>query len=121
MASTTKIMTALLTLEEAAIENRQVEITREMVMVEGSSMGLREGDVLTLQDLAVGMLTVSGNDAANSAAIAVAGSREAFVEAMNQRAQALGMTDTHFDTPSGLDGDTHYSTALDMAKLGPPP
>ena len=118
MASTTKIMTALLTLEEAAIENRQVKITREMVMVEGSSMGLREGDVLTLRDLAVGMLTVSGNDAANSAAIAVAGSREAFVETMNQRAQALGMTDTHFDTPSGLDGDTHYSTALDMAKLG---
>lgn len=118
MASTTKIMTALLTLEEAAIENRQVKITREMVMVEGSSMGLREGDVLTLRDLAVGMLTVSGNDAANSAAIAVAGSREAFVESMNQRAQALGMTDTHFDTPSGLDGDTHYSTALDMAKLG---
>lgn len=118
MASTTKIMTALLTLEEAAIENREVEITREMVLVEGSSMGLREGDRLTLRDLAVGMLTVSGNDAANSAAIAISGSREAFVERMNQRAQELGLENTHFETPSGLDGETHYSTALDMAKLG---
>lgn len=118
MASTTKIMTALLTLEEAAIDNREVEITREMVLVEGSSMGLREGDRLTLRDLAVGMLTVSGNDAANSAATIIGGSREAFVTKMNQRAKELGMLDTHFDTPSGLDGDTHYSTALDMAKLG---
>ena len=117
MASTTKIMTALLTLEEAAIENREVEITREMVLVEGSSMGLREGDRLTLRDLAVGMLSVSGNDAANSAAIAISGSREAFVERMNQRAQELGLENTHFETPSGLDGETHYSTALDMAKL----
>ena len=117
MASTTKIMTALLTLEEAAVENREVEITREMVLVEGSSMGLREGDRLTLRDLAVGMLTVSGNDAANSAAIAISGSREAFVERMNQRAQELGLENTHFETPSGLDGETHYSTALDMAKL----
>lgn len=117
MASTTKIMTALLTLEEAAVENREVEITREMVLVEGSSMGLREGDCLTLRDLAVGMLTVSGNDAANSAAIAISGSREAFVERMNQRAQELGLENTHFETPSGLDGETHYSTALDMAKL----
>ena len=117
MASTTKIMTALLTLEEASVENREVEITREMVLVEGSSMGLREGDRLTLRDLAVGMLTVSGNDAANSAAIAISGSREAFVERMNQRAQELGLENTHFETPSGLDGETHYSTALDMAKL----
>lgn len=117
MASTTKIMTALLTLEEAAVQNREVEITREMVLVEGSSMGLREGDRLTLRDLAVGMLTVSGNDAANSAAIAISGSREAFVERMNQRAQELGLENTHFETPSGLDGETHYSTALDMAKL----
>lgn len=117
MASTTKIMTALLTLEEAAVRNREVEITREMVLVEGSSMGLREGDRLTLRDLAVGMLTVSGNDAANSAAMAISGSREAFVERMNQRARELGLENTHFETPSGLDGETHYSTALDMAKL----
>lgn len=116
MASTTKIMTALLTLEQAG--NPEVEITREMVMVEGSSMGLREGDRLHLQDLAVGMLTVSGNDAANSAAIAIDGSTQKFVERMNSRAQELGLQNTHFDTPSGLDGETHYSTALDMAQLG---
>ena len=116
MASTTKIMTALLTLEQAG--NPEVEITREMVMVEGTSMGLREGDRLHLHDLAVGMLTVSGNDAANSAAIAIDGSTRKFVERMNSRAQELGLQNTHFDTPSGLDGETHYSTALDMAKLG---
>ena len=118
MASTTKIMTALLTLEAAALENPEVEITQEMVLVEGSSMGLRAGDRLTLRDLAAGMLLASGNDAANAAAIAVGGSVEKFVARMNQRAGELGLSDTHFETPSGLDGETHYSTALDMAKLG---
>ena len=118
MASTTKIMTALLTLEAAALENPEVEITQEMVLVEGSSMGLRAGDRLTLRDLAAGMLLASGNDAANAAAIAVGGSVEKFVARMNQRAGELDLSDTHFETPSGLDGENHYSTALDMAKLG---
>lgn len=117
MASTTKIMTALLTLEEAAKENKEVKITREMVQVEGSSMGLKEGDVLTLWDLAAGMLAVSGNDAANSAAIAVSGSKEAFAGEMNRKARELGMENSHFVTPSGLDDQEHYSTARDMAVL----
>lgn len=118
MASTTKIMTSLLTLEAAAVDNKLVTITQEMVAVEGSSMGLRGGDALRLRELAVGMLMVSGNDAANAAAIAVGGTTEQFAAQMNQRAQELGMTNTHFVTPSGLDDDAHYSTALDMAKLG---
>lgn len=118
MASTTKIMTALLTLEEAQRSDREVTVTEEMVAVEGSSMGLKAGDRLTLSALAAGMLTVSGNDAANAAAIAIGGSVEQFAQRMNYRAGQLGMENTHFVTPSGLDDDAHYSTALDMAKLG---
>ena len=119
MASTTKIMTALLTLEEIeASGDREVTITDEMVRVEGSSMGLLPGCRLTLHDLAVGMLTVSGNDAANSAAYAIDGSPSAFADRMNRRAETLGLENTHFVTPSGLDAAGHYSTALDMARLG---
>ena len=118
MASTTKIMTSLLALEQAAVSNPEITLTPEMVTVEGSSMGLKAGYRLTLRDLAVGMLTVSGNDAANSAAIAMAGSKEEFAKRMNARAAQLGMNDTHFVTPSGLDDPEHYSTAYDMAILG---
>lgn len=118
MASTTKIMTALLTLEEAERSgNPAVEITEEMVRVEGSSMGLLAGNRLTLTSLAEGMLLASGNDAANSAALYLGGSQEGFGELMNARAQELGMTETHFVTPSGLDDEAHYSTAYDMALL----
>lgn len=118
MASTTKIMTALLCLEEPDAKTRVITITPEMVAVEGSSMGLKAGNQLTLYALAQGMLTVSGNDAANSAAIAISGSQEAFADKMNEKAQQIGMTNTHFITPSGLDDDDHYSTAYDMAILG---
>ena len=118
MASTTKIMTALLTLETAGQEDDpEVDITEEMVRVEGSSMGLRAGDRLTLTGLATGMLLASGNDAANAAALYLGGSPEDFAEMMNRRAAAIGMQDTHFVTPSGLDDDAHYSTAYDMALL----
>ncbi len=117
IASTTKIMTSLLTLEEAKKNDRAVTITPEMIRVEGSSMYLHAGDRLTLSGLAAGMLLVSGNDAANSAAIAVGGSLDAFAAKMNAKAAALGMKDTHFVTPSGLDDAQHYSTAYDMALL----
>ncbi len=119
MASTTKIMTALLTLEEAErSDDPVIDITSEMVMVEGSSMGLKEGDRLTLVNLTSGMLLASGNDAANAAAIYLGGSQEGFAQLMNERAGEIGMTDTNFVTPSGLDDDEHYSTAYDMALLG---
>ncbi len=116
MASTTKIMTSLLALEEAAVENRIVTFTEEMI-AEGSSMYLKVGEQVTLYDLAVGMMMQSGNDAANAAAIALDGSPEAFAQRMNEKAKAIGMTHTHFVTPSGLDDDDHYSTARDMALL----
>ena len=117
MASTTKIMTAVLTLERA-MPDRTVTATAEMVQVEGTSMGLRVGDQVSFQALAIGMLLSSGNDAANAAALSVAGSVRAFADLMNQKAAELGMADTHFVTPSGLDDKAHYSTAYDMALLG---
>ena len=123
VASTTKIMTALLALEAAQEQGDPlVDITQEMVAVEGSSMGLQAGDSISLTGLAAGMLLASGNDAANAAALYLDGSLESFAARMNQRAAALGMEDTHLVTPSGLDGEdaqglAHLSTAYDMALL----
>lgn len=123
VASTTKIMTALLALEAAQEQGDPlVDITQEMVAVEGSSMGLQAGDSISLTGLAAGMLLASGNDAANATALYLDGSLESFAARMNQRAAALGMEDTHFVTPSGLDGEDaqglgHLSTAYDMALL----
>ena len=123
VASTTKIMTALLALEAAQERGDPlVDITQEMVAVEGSSMGLQAGDSISLTGLAAGMLQASGNDAANAAALYLDASLESFAARMNQRAAALGMEDTHFVTPSGLDGEDaqglgHLSTAYDMALL----
>ena len=118
MASTTKIMTALLALEEAErSDDPVVSITEEMVAVEGSSMGLQAGNKVTLTNLAAGMLLASGNDAANAAALYLSGTQEKFADRMNRRAGEIGMKNTHFVTPSGLDDDAHYSTAYDMALL----
>ena len=116
MASTTKILTALITLEESARDNRVITFTDEMT-AEGSSMYLQVGEQVRLYDLAVGMLMQSGNDAANAAAIAISGSLDAFAKRMNDRAAEIGMKDSHFVTPSGLDDDEHYATARDMALL----
>lgn len=118
MASTTKIMSALIVLEQDGLDEK-FTVDSAAVMTEGSSMGLREGDKVSLRDLACGMLLPSGNDAANAAAVRVAGSIDGFVELMNARAEKLGLENTHFVTPSGLDDytDDHYSTARDMAIL----
>ena len=102
MASTTKIMTALILAEQGTPE-KQIVTTKEMVTVEGSSMGLLEGDTVSYYALLVGMMLSSGNDAANTAAIAVAGSVSDFADMMNKRAAEIGMTNTHFVTPSGFD------------------
>ena len=115
-ASTTKLMTVLLTLEQAAKNDSIVTFTDKM-QAEGSSMYLREGDKVRLSDLAVGMMMASGNDAANAAALTIGGSFERFAQLMNARAEEIGMSNTHFVTPSGLDDDNHYSTAHDMALL----
>lgn len=116
MASTTKIMTALLAAESGELE-REIVVTKEMLRVEGTSMGLLPGDTVTVEGLIYGMLLQSGNDAANVTALTLAGSKEAFADRMNQRARELGMGNTHFVTPSGLDAEGHYSTAEDMGKL----
>lgn len=115
-ASTTKIMTSLIALEQAASANKKVTFTKEMV-AEGSSMYLNVGDKVTLKDLASGMMMASGNDAANAAAITISGSTAKFADLMNERAKQIGMKHTHFVTPSGLDDSNHYSTAYDMALL----
>lgn len=116
MASTTKIMTALIALEQPGLDEL-FEVDKAAIMVEGSSMGLMPGDQATLRTLAKGMLLSSGNDAANAAAVQVAGSVSDFVALMNAKAAELGMANTSFETPSGLDGEHHYSTARDMAVL----
>lgn len=116
MASTTKIMTALI-LAEQNTPDRIVKTTAEMVYVEGSSMGLKVGDTVTFSDLLYGILLPSGNDAANTAAIAIAGSTEKFALLMNKRAQEIGLHNTNFVTPSGLDAEEHYTTAHDLAVL----
>lgn len=116
MASTTKIMTALLCLEEGNIHS-EFTVNPDAIMVEGTSMGLQKGDKVTLYTLAAGMLLASGNDAANAVAVRVAGSIPEFAIMMNKRAQSIGMKNTNFVTPSGLDDKNHYSTALDMAHL----
>ncbi len=116
MASTTKIMTSLLLCEYGHFEET-VTVTKEMVAVEGTSMGLLPDDTVSLHDLLYGMLLASGNDAANTTAIVISGSVVNFVELMNKRAMEIGMKNTHFATPSGLDDNTHYSTAYDMALL----
>ena len=106
MASTTKIMTALLTLEQPNLQ-QEFTVDETAIRVEGSSMGLRQGDTVTLYALAVGMLLASGNDAAGAAAVRISGSMKAFVAEMNRRAASLGMNNTHFVTPSGLDAEEH--------------
>lgn len=116
IASTTKIMTALLVLEHGDLDTPFL-VDPDAIRVEGSSMGLCEGDIVTLRSLVWGMLLPSGNDAANAAAVRVAGSIDAFVAQMNERAKALGMENTHFASPSGLETGEHYSTAADMARL----
>lgn len=120
MASTTKIMTALLALESGNVGD-DITITRDMLGATGTLLKLEEGWKITLYDLVVGAMVISGNDAADAIAVAVGGTKDNFVSMMNERAAELGMLNTHFDTPSGLDeysDGAHYSTAYDMALLG---
>lgn len=117
MASTTKIMTTLLCLESGNLDDSFI-VDENAIMVEGSSMGLVKGDVVTKRVLCCGMMLPSGNDAANATAVKLAGSIGAFSDMMNERAEKIGMKNTHFVTPSGLEADgEHYSTAYDMALL----
>ena len=116
IASTTKIMTALIVCQQCNVLDR-VKIPKEAVGVEGSSMYLREGEVLTVQELLYGLMLRSGNDAAAALAIWCGGTIEGFAQRMNDKARELGLEGTHFVNPHGLDAPDHYSTARDLAVL----
>ena len=116
IASTTKIMTALIVCEQCNVLDR-MRIPKEAVGIEGSSMYLQEGEILTLQELLYGLMLSSGNDAAVALAVYCGGTVEGFAELMNDKARNLGMRGTHFENPNGLDSPGHYSTARDLAVL----
>ena len=114
MASTTKIMTALVAIERTDI-NKKVTITEESVGIEGSSIYLVAGETLTLEELLYAMMLESANDAATAIAIAVAGDVDSFADMMNQKASDIGLENTHFTNPHGLDDPMHYTTASELA------
>lgn len=116
MASTTKLMTALLAAERAS-PDREIVILDRWTGVEGSSMYLRPGETYTLRELLEGLLLASGNDAALAIAETVCADADSFVALMNRRAAELGMEHTHFTDPHGLGGSDHYSTAADLGRL----
>jgi D-alanyl-D-alanine carboxypeptidase (penicillin-binding protein 5/6) len=116
IASTTKLMTALLALEEKKLTDRIASPGYKGLAVE-STIGLQRGERLTVADLLTGMLLASGNDAAQTVAEGVAGSVPAFVAQMNRRGARLGLTDTHFENPIGLDDTENYSSAADLVKI----
>jgi len=116
IASTTKLMTAILAIERTELDD-VVDINPACCNIEGSSMYLNPAEQYTVRELLLGLLLVSGNDAAEALALHVAGDMESFVRLMNEKAKSLGMADTSFRNPHGLDADGHYSTALDLAKL----
>lgn len=130
-ASTTKIMTAILAVERAEDEElpetpeseteeylkKKVKVPDEAVGAEGSSIYLKKGEMISLEDLLYGMMLRSGNDAALAVAALTGGSVEDFTDMMNERAEALGMKNTHFCNPNGLQDEEHYSSAYDLAML----
>jgi D-alanyl-D-alanine carboxypeptidase/D-alanyl-D-alanine carboxypeptidase (penicillin-binding protein 5/6) len=116
VASLTKVMTTVITLE-AGDSEREFAVNNEVIHVEGTTMGLRENDIVTRRALCYGMMLPSGNDAANAAAYSVAGCVREFVKLMNLKAQQIGMGSTTFRNPHGLDEAGHLSTAHDMALL----
>ena len=114
MASTTKIMTALVALENGSLDD-EVKVSSNAYGVEGSSMYLHLGETIPLRDLLYGLMLASGNDAAVAIAEHIGGSVEGFVCMMNDKAARLGLVNTHFVTPNGLHDDEHYTTAYDLA------
>ena len=116
MASTTKIMTAIVVLENTDL-NQEVVVSKKAGGTGGSRLGLRAGDKVRIEDLLYGLMLRSGNDAAVALAEHVGGSVQGFAELMNNKAVALGLKCTHFVTPHGLDDSNHYTTALELAKL----
>lgn len=116
MASTTKIMTAIVVLENANLTD-VVTINSKAAGIGGSRLGLKKNDKITVNDLLYGLMLRSGNDAAIALAIHVGGSVEGFAEMMNNKAKELGLVNSHFVVPHGLDNDGHYTTAYELAKM----
>lgn len=116
MASTTKIMTAILALEKGNLED-DVTVSKRAAMISGSRVNLVQGEVFKLKDLLYGLMLNSGNDAAIAIAEHIGGTVEDFVDLMNRKAQDLELADTSFRSPHGLDADGHYTTAYDLARL----
>ena len=116
IASITKIMTAIIAIESGKL-NEKATVSRNAVYTEGSSIYLEQGEKIKLEDLVYGLMLRSGNDSAVAIAEHVAGSVEGFAFLMNEKAKWLGMTNTNFENPHGLDSDKHYSSAYDMAVL----
>ena len=116
MASTTKIMSAVIIVENCNLEDI-VTVTAKAAGVGGSRLGLHTDDKISVNDLLYGLMLRSGNDAAVALAIHTAGSVEEFANLMNQKAEVLGLTNTHFVSPHGLDNSEHYTTAYELAKI----
>lgn len=116
MASTTKIMTAIIVLENADL-TETVTINSKAAGIGGSRLGLKKNDKITVNDLLYGLMLRSGNDAAVALAIHVGGSVEGFANMMNEKAKQMGLTNSHFVVPHGLDNEGHYTTAYELAKM----
>ncbi|GAA0445531.1 D-alanyl-D-alanine carboxypeptidase [Virgibacillus sp. AGTR] len=116
IASITKIMTAIIAIESGKMQEK-AKTSRKAIYTEGSSIYLEQGEKMTINDLVYGLMLRSGNDAAVAISEHIGGSEEGFVYLMNEKAKWLGMNHTHFDNPHGLDSDSHYSSAYDMAIL----
>ena len=116
MASTTKIMTAIVVLENANLTD-VVTINSKAAGIGGSRLGLKKNDKITVNDLLYGLMLRSGNDAAIALATHVGGSVEGLAEMMNNKAKELGLVNSHFVVPHGLDNDGHYTTAYELAKM----
>ena len=116
MASTTKIMTAIVVLENAKL-NEVVKIDSKAAGTGGSRLGLKKNDKITVNDLLYGLMLRSGNDAAVALANYVGGSIEGFADMMNKKAEEMGLKNSHFIVPHGLDNEGHYTTAFELAKM----
>ena len=117
MASLTKIITAIVAIENNADLDRVIEIPKEATGIEGSTIYLKAGEHLSIRDLLFGLMLRSGNDAAVALSIATSGSVDAFMTLANEFVARLGLVNTHLVTPNGLHDDNHFTSALDLARV----
>ncbi len=117
MASTTKITTAIVAIENYPDLDRMVKVDDSAVGIEGTSIYLEYGEEISMRELLLGLMLASGNDCACAIACEVAGSQDGFVQMMNDFVANLGLSDTHYDNPHGLDSPTHYTSAYDLAYI----